>query len=133
MLKKHIFFAILFLFLFLLDRITKILFLNKNFEKNKGSFFGILQNFPLLIIILSIFMIFFLIYYYFKEKNFYFRLGLIFIISGIFSNLFDRIFYGYVIDWISFFNFSIFNIADCYLCIGIILCLVSFLNLKNIK
>lgn len=136
--KNHTFFIFLFLFLFLIDRITKILFFNKSgcffifcliSEKNKGGMLGIFQNFPLLIIFISLIILFFFIYFYIKEKNFYFRLSVIFIVTGIISNLFDRIFYGYVIDWISFnFKFYSFNIADCYLWIGLIFYLVSFLK-----
>ena len=43
------------------------------------------------------------------------------IISGAVGNMFDRIFLGYVRDFINleFMNFAIFNIADCALTIGI--------------
>ena len=37
---------------------------------------------------------------------------LLFLLLGAASNIFDRIYYGYVVDYFSFFNYSFFNIAD---------------------
>jgi len=52
-------------------------------------------------------------------------IGLLLIILGGASNFFDRIYYGYVVDWIRIFVFplSVFNIADLMIIIGII-CLI---------
>ena len=45
------------------------------------------------------------------------------------GNLFDRIFYGYVIDYLDFrifnYNFPIFNISDICICIGIFLMIIE--------
>ena len=50
---------------------------------------------------------------------------LILLLSGAVGNLIDRVFHGFVIDFIYFelIHFPIFNVADCYVtvsCIGII-------------
>ena len=44
------------------------------------------------------------------------------IVSGAIGNLIDRIFLGYVIDFINptFVNFAVFNIADCAVTLGTI-------------
>ncbi|MDD2648592.1 MAG: signal peptidase II [Eubacteriales bacterium] len=44
-------------------------------------------------------------------------------IAGALGNLFDRVFYGYVVDMIEplFVEFAVFNIADIALCIGLVL------------
>lgn len=47
------------------------------------------------------------------------RKALIFIIIGAASNLFDRIFYGFVIDTIEFFPRSIWNVADIMILVGL--------------
>ena len=57
------------------------------------------------------------------------ELGLLIIISGAISNIVDRVFSGYVIDFIYFhyndFYWPAFNFADIYITIGI---LVIFTN-----
>lgn len=51
------------------------------------------------------------------------------IIAGGIGNLIDRIFHGYVIDYIqlTFVNFAIFNFADCLVVVGVIVLLVYLL------
>ena len=72
----------------------------------------------------------FLIFYIVKEikKNIDNNLSLLsfsLILGGAVGNLIDRIFRGYVVDFISFTLFkremSIFNVADMYITIGVIL------------
>jgi signal peptidase II len=119
----------------LIDRITKILVENyltkelsviKNifyftYVKNDGAAFSILGSQRLLLVILSILALFFIIYYVTKkDKN---GIGYFFLIGGIIGNLIDRIFLGYVIDFIGIYTFPIFNIADIFIVLGAILVL----------
>lgn len=126
--------------IFLVDRVTKILvekFLDnkvldviKNvfyltYVKNDGAAFSILGTQRILLIILSILALAFLIYYINKkDKN---GIGYFFLIGGILGNLADRIFLGYVIDFIGViifkYNFPIFNIADIFIVLGAVLVL----------
>ena len=63
------------------------------------------------------------------------RIGLIFIASGAIGNFLDRLFYGYVVDFIDFdwnlfgwrHDFAIFNVADVAINIGIICYFLDFL------
>ncbi len=52
-----------------------------------------------------------------------------FIVGGSFGNLFDRIFLGYVRDFIDFdfMTFPVFNLADVALCVGLVILVVYFL------
>ncbi len=52
-----------------------------------------------------------------------------FIVGGSLGNLFDRIFLGYVRDFIDFdfMSFPVFNLADVALCVGIVILIVYFL------
>ena len=78
------------------------------------------------------------IYYYFIKstdiKKFEF-INYSILIGGIFGNLFDRIKYGKVIDYLDFnifgYNFPIFNFADICIVISVILLLIY--NIKEGK
>ena len=123
------------LLVFLLDRITKALVENmmgekvvdiiKNifyfaYVKNDGAAFSILGTQRILLIVLSVLALAFIIYYITKhDKN---NIGYFFLIGGILGNLADRIFLGYVIDFIGIniftYSFPIFNIADIFIVLG---------------
>lgn len=121
------------LLVIILDRITKILVENlldgkviniiKNifyftYVRNDGAAFSILESKVLLLIIISLIALIFLIYYVTKkDKN---NIGYFFLIGGIIGNLIDRVFLGYVIDFIGVYNFPIFNIADIFIVLGAI-------------
>lgn len=120
--------------LFAIDIITKYIFTDKkifenfligiSYAENRGSAFSIFSDveiYNLLIILLSVMLLIFLIYYLKKyEKNKFYFISLVFLISGLLGNLFDRIVFGYVRDFISLKYLFIFNFADLYLTIGII-------------
>ena len=56
--------------------------------------------------------------------------GLVF--GGLLGNLFDRIFHGYVIDYLDFklinYNYPVFNLADTALVIGIVMLIVAIVK-----
>ncbi len=103
--------------------------------KNRNSALGI--KFPLFILIfLSIIAIFFLVALLkkaYKNNNFISIFLLSTVIVGAISNLIDRIYFGYVIDFIEISKFSIFNIADIFIVLGVfILILLETRKTKNI-
>jgi signal peptidase II len=55
-------------------------------------------------------------------------IGFILILSGGLGNLVDRIFYGYVIDFIRVGGWPNFNLADSYITIGVILIIISLFS-----
>ena len=62
-------------------------------------------------------------------------LAIMLIISGIFGNSIDRIWRGAVVDFLDFtfgsYHYPVFNIADCAICVGVFLYLLSsFLRKK---
>lgn len=93
--------------------------------KNFGAIFGAFQNatFILIIIsILSIIIISILLYRskrIFRNRDFWFQLGLVLILGGAIGNLIDRIRLGYVIDFLNFSFWPVFNLADSSITIGI--------------
>ena len=100
-------------------------------SKNTGGAWSIFSNHTLgLNKIKSIFIIFLIIFnYFFKKKNILFSISFGLILSGAVCNLYDRIFLGYVRDFIKleFINFPIFNIADSAICVGVFLICLFFL------
>lgn len=116
-----------------IDIIPKFLYLS--LEKNYGVAFSMLWNNRLLILIISLLLILFLIYllnkdYLSKGKNnklLNVTYGLLF--GGILGNLIDRIVRGYVIDYIGVYifnyKFPVFNLADSFIMVGVILMIIS--------
>jgi len=114
------------------DQITKFLFQNQyygsgffriHYTENTGAAFSILQNQNLLLIIIAIVVIA-LIFYYYKQIKL--KLPLILILAGATGNLIDRIFFGYVRDFISVSIWPIFNLADLFSTVGVIWLIYHF-------
>lgn len=102
-------------------------FFNIFYVRNKGAAFSILEDSTILIIIISVIFIVILDQYIKKEKNFtplsVLSLGMI--MGGIFGNLMDRVIYHSVIDYLSFGNFPVFNLADIGITVGVGLLIIS--------
>jgi signal peptidase II len=89
---------------------------------NRGAAFGILRNQLPLFILISIFAII-LIYFNLKKasargKISLNNLALGLILAGAIGNLIDRIIYGYVIDFLDFCVWPVFNVADSAITVG---------------
>ena len=91
---------------------------------NRGAAFGILKNQILLFIFTAIFAIV-LIYIHLKnhrhKRYSVYNISLSLILAGASGNLIDRLFLGYVIDFIDFRIWPVFNVADSAITIGTIL------------
>ena len=107
-------------------------FFNITYVENTGAAFSILSDNTMLIIIIS-FMLLFVLYKYVFVGDKYNSVKML-ILGGVLSNLIDRIFRGYVIDYLDFnilgFSFPIFNIADICIVIGCILFVFKTLDEK---
>ena len=140
MYKKLIIFGIIFL---LIDQLSKGLislyiplnesikltnFLSITYVQNIGAAFSILQGARWLFIILGIIALNIIYIFFIKDKkltNFEIIIYAL-MLSGIMGNIIDRVLYGYVIDFIdiTLFNFAIFNFADSFIVISVILLVV---------
>lgn len=140
MYKKLIIFGIIFL---LIDQLSKGLislymnlnesfkltnFLSITYVQNIGAAFSILQGARWLFIILGIIALNIIYIFFIKDKkltNFEIIIYAL-MLSGIIGNIIDRVLYGYVIDFIdiTLFNFAIFNFADSFIVISVILLVV---------
>jgi len=137
MISKTKIFAISFLIV-LADQLTKLYFkynsldlgiLKLNFVKNYGAAFSILQGQRALLIAISIAALILIAYYFkeLKEENISFY-ALTFLLAGTIGNLMDRIFLGYVVDFIDFGFFPVFNMADISNSLAAFLILMSLIK-----
>lgn len=96
--------------------------LHFSFVRNEGAAFGMLQNQRWLFMIVSIVAIVGLLVYLirYKPKSLWVRVSIAMIIGGGIGNMIDRIFLGYVIDFIYFklIDFPVFNVADSFVTVG---------------
>ena len=153
--KSFIISSLLVFSIFLLDRLSKIYviyldkkflgsellsskFLNIRLIWNEGIAFGLLSfnetifynalTFSILIIIL---IIFFMLY----KSNGIKKYSLMMILGGAIGNVYDRIFYGAVPDFIDFhignFHWFTFNLADVFITFGIIAFFIKGFFIKN--
>ena len=105
-------------------------FFSITYVRNIGAAFSIMENSRILFIIIG-FIALILTYKYLimnKVINKYLMISYSMLIGGIIGNMIDRIIYGYVIDYLSFnlfgYNFPIFNLADTFIVISIIMLLL---------
>ena len=144
MFRKHILSFSTVIFIFIIDRISKLLiinssetfenygltitsFLNFNLIWNDGIAFGLFsfdEKFYynlLTIIICSIILI--IIWLMLKSKGLE-KMGFLLIIGGSLGNIYDRVYYSAVPDFIDIhfnnYHWFIFNVADIFITIGIV-------------
>ncbi len=133
-------------FFFFLDRFTKELmfvFRDRTFDlklfslsfvTNTGTFWGLFRGNNLFFVGLTLIVLVFIYYYradFLKNEHFSFFSGLI--VAGALGNLYDRLVYGFVIDFINFYFWPIFNLADACISVGIVALLVMFLLENDIS
>jgi len=103
---------------------------------NRGAAFGILREQSFLFVLTS-FVAVILIYFNLKNnrrKNpFLSNLSLALVLAGALGNLIDRIRFGYVIDFLDFRIWPVFNIADSAITIGAIILGWSICTQKSVK
>jgi signal peptidase II len=105
---------------------------------NKGAAWGLLFNKVNLLLIISI--VFLVLFIYMIEKNElkkYEEISYGLIIAGVVGNMIDRLFRGYVIDFLDFnifgYNYPVFNIADTLIVTGVIIVIVFYIKELFVK
>ena len=141
--QTRIYFLSLSIFIALIDQFTKYLmfynkklFINKDFllfkldfVKNYGAAFNIFSGSRIFLSLISILFSILLIYLIFRKNtlNSFDLYSYSFILGGTIGNGIDRIYKGFVVDFINLniINFPVFNIADISINIGFIFLLYS--------
>ncbi len=100
--------------------------------QNRGAAFSMLQDQQWLFAFITLPVLGGAIWYLHKhiEDSLWLVFGLTLIIAGGLGNFIDRISQGFVVDMfhLDFINFAIFNVADSYLTVGVIVLLVAMLK-----
>ena len=141
--QTKLYFLFLSIFIVLIDQFTKYLmfynkklFINKDFLlfkldfiKNYGAAFNIFSGSRIFLSLISIIFSLLLIYLIFRKNTFnlFDLYAYSFILGGTIGNGIDRIYKGFVVDFINLniINFPVFNIADISINIGFIFLLYN--------
>lgn len=145
-------YILIFLSIIALDQITKVLITSAfslgqekviipkvlafTYVRNEGAAFGLLSGARVFFIIFTIAVLIGAVYYIVKmrPRSPLEKTALAFIAGGAIGNFIDRAAFGFVRDFImtKFIDFPVFNIADCFVCIGAFLyVLYAFLDSKS--
>ena len=141
--KKHIQIFSLIIILILADQLTKLWALAElrgsegisvitgvfelQYLENRGAAFGILQNHQVLFLLITVLAAVLLTYIYARipdnKKYIPLRICYVLLMAGAFGNMIDRAFRGYVVDFFYFklIDFPIFNVADIYVTVTMVL------------
>ena len=100
--------------------------------QNRGAAFSILQDQQWFFAVITLVVMAGAIWYLHKhiEDSLWTVFGLDLIIAGGLGNFIDRISQGFVVDMfhLDFVNFAIFNVADSYLTVGVVVLLLAMLK-----
>ena len=143
----------LFLTLVILDQVTKALvinffnlydsvallpMINLTFVVNYGFAFGLLNNPSLNQILVSLVILAIIVYFLYlliKTQDKIFQLTLTLILARALGNFIDRIFRGFVIDFIDIYigkyHWPAFNIADSCITVGFVVLMINILFLNK--
>ena len=111
-------------------------FFSITYVRNSGAAFSILESNTILLIFISIIALIFIFKYIYKDNLSNFEYILYGILSGgICGNLFDRIIYKSVVDYLDFnifgYRFPIFNFADTLIVVSMFLIIITMKDDKN--
>ena len=157
--NRRLFYPIIILALLSIDQLTKALvarsipfqssqsiipgFFDLTHIRNRGAIFGFFSHSEsrilfIFLTLVSLVALGLVIYYFFKtpSSQIFMKISLSIILAGALGNLIDRVFRGYVIDFLDFYikswHWPSFNVADACITIGAFL-LIFILVFKRSK
>ena len=157
MLKKNIFYFFFTLFIFIIDRVSKLWiisifnsennleikissFINLNLIWNKGIAFGLFsygEKFEYNLLTGLIIMIISIVFWMTIKTKGLEKYGFLMILGGALGNIFDRLYYSAVPDFIDIyyknFHWFVFNVADIFITVGVLMLIINEITIKNHK
>jgi signal peptidase II len=102
--------------------------LHLTYVQNRGAAFGLFYGKQWFLISVGIVLIATICYYYFSSaRSAWMKLALGVLVGGSLGNMFDRIARHYVVDFIDFRVFPVFNLADTMINVGVFLIILNLL------
>ena len=100
--------------------------LHFTYVTNTGSAFSLLKGHNLIFILFSLVVIAFIWYYAkeIKENEKYLQIAVGLLLGGTLGNLTDRLVHGFVVDFIDFRIWPVFNVADSVVTISVIFLII---------
>lgn len=146
--KEIIFLVLVVIACFLLDLLSKNIALSNLVEYspkkviggffyftlcyNTGGAWSIFSGNVGVLAAISILALALVVYTMIKSKTKFYKYSCALFIGGLIGNLYDRLIYHKVIDFLDFvifgYDFPVFNIADCFICIGVGLMLIAMIK-----
>ncbi len=108
-------------------------FMDFTFVENRGVAFGMFSGQKWFILLLTGIIVAVMIYYFVRlphsRQYQWVRGAIVLVLAGAVGNMIDRIFRGYVVDFFefTFFDWPVFNVADIYVVVGVILLAILIL------
>ena len=157
MLKKNIFYFFFILSIIILDRISKLWiisifnsennleikissFINLHLIWNKGIAFGLFsygEKFEYNLLTGLIIMIISIVFWMIIKTKGLEKYGFLMILGGALGNIFDRLYYSAVPDFIDIyyknFHWFVFNVADIFITVGVLMLIINEITIKNHK
>lgn len=105
--------------------------------QNRGAAFGVLSGRQWFFVLIALVMMAFAVYVYvcLPAASHYhlLRFVCLLIAAGALGNMLDRIFRHYVVDFLYFslIDFPVFNVADCYVCVGAALAVIALFTVNK--
>ncbi|HIT62008.1 MAG TPA: signal peptidase II [Candidatus Caccovivens faecavium] len=146
LINKIIVLSVLIVVVLALDLVTKYVFdgmyaegtgvslgiFNLIIVHNHGAAWGIFSGNQVGLVILSLVFLAIFIWFYVKDKNksWLLTITFAFLCAGCIGNLYDRLVFGYVRDFIQFAfwqSFPVFNFADVFLTVGVVMFIIYLL------
>jgi signal peptidase II len=93
------------------------------YVRNTGAAFSLFPGYSFYLLLISLLAVGVIIYFHrhISHKDYFLQVALAFILGGSLGNLVDRFSRGYVVDYIDFGFWPVFNLADIMINVGVVL------------
>jgi signal peptidase II len=109
--------------------------LQLTYVRNTGAAFSLFIGFSSYLVVVGLVVVLLVLYFHYRlpQKSLLLQIGMAFILGGSIGNLTDRVIHGYVIDYIDFIVWPVFNLADIMINLGVGLIAQQIFTQKDVS